>query len=77
MAMMNARKAIASLNAGGVVFDSDLDHRDKLTLDMLVSAEQAVRCQAGEFIWYIAYDPKPSESALDKAMQMAKAINRR
>lgn len=71
---MKLTKAISSMEHGGVVFASDVDPSSLQILDAMVISSELCKCQHGEFTWYLAWKQKGSESAADKANQMAKAI---
>lgn len=72
---MTVRKIVESLNRGGAVFEED-DWTDliKGTLVGMVANSEIVKCQHGEFTFYMAWHEGTNDCEADVAHRMAKAI---
>lgn len=74
---LTTRKALASMEAGGVVFSTEVEPLTIQILDGMVVNSELCKCQHSEFTWYFAWEQKDNESPSDKAHQMVKAIRGR
>lgn len=69
------RRIVDALNRGSVVFEEDdWNALIKGTLTGMVANSEIVRCEHGEFKFYMAWHERASDSEADVAHRMAKAI---
>ena len=70
-----ARQIVESLNRGAVVFqEDDWSQLIKGTLTGMVANSEIVRCEHGEFVFFMAWKDWPADSESDVAHRMARAI---
>jgi hypothetical protein len=72
---MTVRQIVDSLNRGSSVFAED-DWNDliKGTLVGMVANSEVIKCEHGEFTFYIAWQEGTNDCEADVAHRMAKAI---
>lgn len=70
------RKIVEGINRGSVVFEEhDWNDLVKGTLRGMVANSEIVRCEHGQFVFYMAWHEGPNDSENDVAVRMAKAID--